>query len=160
MLHADGSRGKNDFNPRSPCGERHPILADLRLPVEISIHAPLAGSDSASRCSWRTAFYFNPRSPCGERRVAVLLGMSSMRFQSTLPLRGATDCRRLRPRTRRHFNPRSPCGERPFCSKLTPTKTNFNPRSPCGERPEAADMGRRRGEISIHAPLAGSDSFP
>ena len=35
----------SDFNPRSPCGERHDRAADLRLAKQISIHAPLAGSD-------------------------------------------------------------------------------------------------------------------
>ena len=38
----------NDFNPRSPCGER------------------LSRSHGGNRCS-----YFNPRSPCGERLLAT-----------------------------------------------------------------------------------------
>ena len=57
-----------DFNPRSPCGER-PVRARGCLPGEsISIHAPHAGSD---------------------------IGLQEMplpaEFQSTLPMRGATN---------------------------------------------------------------------
>ena len=78
------------FNPRSPCGERHPhdfVRPDVRL---VSTHAPLAGSDSWPRGSGRAARGFNPRSPCGERLPvgSVVWGSNS-------------------------FNPRSPCGERP-----------------------------------------------
>ena len=77
------------FNPRSPCGERHPhdfVRPDVRL---VSTHAPLAGSDSWPRGSGRAARGFNPRSPCGERLPvgSVVWGSNS-------------------------FNPRSPCGER------------------------------------------------
>ena len=58
--------------------------------AEISIHAPLAGSD-ARRCI-PTDFpsNFNPRSPCGERREEVAAISQRLEFQSTLPLRGAT----------------------------------------------------------------------
>ncbi len=58
---------RNDFNPRSPHGERRHDRADCDL-WTISIHAPRTGSDtvivyiSADDCD------FNPRSPHGERR--------------------------------------------------------------------------------------------
>ena len=58
---------RNDFNPRSPYGERPP-------------DAPTSG----------TAKNFNPRSPYGERPVAWADGRRLEIFQSTLPLRGAT----------------------------------------------------------------------
>ena len=85
------------------------LCADIR----ISIHAPLAGCDSAPpRRPTRTA-YFNPRTPCGVRHRdeavlcdyldisihAPLAGCDADRlakagvdklFQSTHPLRGAT----------------------------------------------------------------------
>ena len=35
------------FNPRSPCGERHPGRVLSQAQAQISIHAPLAGSDGA-----------------------------------------------------------------------------------------------------------------
>ena len=65
----------------------------------------------------------------------------------------------LRPSSSKYFNPRSPCGERPppdhaYTMRLC---LNFNPRSPCGERPRSRIAGPSRLQISIHAPLAGSD---
>ena len=144
------------FNPRSPCGERPELLwlhhkgevfqstlplrgataqgLQLRQPLVISIHAPLAGSDLWGPACPRDRRHFNPRSPCGERhRVSERSGQQW------------------------HFNPRSPCGER-RCGGHGPvgnhsisihaplagsdrsvppswtTCANFNPRSPCGER--------------------------
>ena len=78
-------------------------------------------------------------------------------FQPTLPLRGATDgrgdIRLVQPR----FNPRSPCGERPCSGAWSSRERGFNPRSPCGERQDMAGCGVVAGEVSTHAPLAGSD---
>ena len=37
--------GGNRFNPRPPCGERHPLGAVIRWLVVVSIHAPRVGSD-------------------------------------------------------------------------------------------------------------------
>ena len=34
-----------DFNPRSPCGERQATCQEVRCVLEISIHAPRVGSD-------------------------------------------------------------------------------------------------------------------
>ena len=103
--------------------------------LNISIHAPLAGSDTAyvsplhdrdtfqstlpSRGATSTLCifsphltYFNPRSPRGERQLLLILGLCRVIFQSTLPSRGAT--RRVRSSRPgwRNFNPRSPRGER------------------------------------------------
>ena len=83
-----------NFNPRSPCGERHRIhLAtgstaafQSTLPVwgatgagrcrgqgrKISIHAPRVGSDPGSSGDVNDKLYFNPRSPCGERPGAKI----------------------------------------------------------------------------------------
>ncbi len=59
---------QRNFNPRSPCGERPHLSALASGILSISIHAPLAGSDA----------------------VSVLERPSWLIFQSTLPLRGAT----------------------------------------------------------------------
>ena len=77
----------------------------------ISIRAPLAGSDFASMSKPIISANFNPRSPCGERRPGV-------KSSATM-----TD-----------FNPRSPCGERPQRHASHSPRADFNPRSPCGER--------------------------
>ena len=59
--------GSDDFNPRSPCGER------LFIWTLIS-----------------SLFHFNPRSPCGERQLLPMFPNKTVGFQSTLPVRGAT----------------------------------------------------------------------
>ena len=58
----------SDFNPRSPCGERHGRF----------FHHVTTDED------------FNPRSPCGERRTEIYREVTTGSFQPTLPMRGAT----------------------------------------------------------------------
>ena len=106
--------------------------------LDISIHAPLTGSDMFLLSNELNSRYFNPRSPHRERRFKVNLA-----------------------NTVRNFNPRSPHRERrfpvfpyipPIISIHAPltgsdrarsrsflTSTHFNPRSPHRER------HRRRG---------------
>ena len=79
-----------NFNPRSPCGERRLFGNSDDLHYTISIHAPRAGSDAALRGSGCVHQYFNPRSPCGERHEHRGRSAGEVRFQSTLPMRGAT----------------------------------------------------------------------
>ena len=113
-------RGGHDFNPRSPCGERHRILVALPSDVEISIHAPRAGSDPSTSnifvdraisihapragsdlaaCQNHAAFapisIHAPRAGSDTQRSRSL--HRQLRFQSTLPVRGATEifCRRV-----------------------------------------------------------------
>ncbi len=100
----------------------------------ISIHAPLAGSDASLWMSHHLWSHFNPRSPCGERRGRKRVTTCTV-----------------------YFNPRSPCGERRKPTGNRKCNRNFNPRSPCGERQEHTAASLGHSEISIHAPLAGSD---
>ena len=127
-------RQKGHFNPRSPCGERHldSIGSTKRY---ISIHAPRAGSDHISIVLSSCNVYFNPRSPCGERRLYAESRLAEYKFQSTLPVRGAT-------------------ARRPgatvtliFQSTLPVRGATHKWRNHC-----------RAGNISIHAPRAGSDT--
>ena len=101
-----------DFNPRSPCGERHDDPDLIRRTI-----------------------YFNPRSPCGERPLFGAWLPGEYQFQSTLPVWGATLTGFLAIFMLLDFNPRSPCGERLRRSKTHGRPFDFNPRSPCGERP-------------------------
>ena len=100
----------------------------------ISIHAPHAGSDYALR-------------RCGNILVISIHA----------PHAGSDANRPVAREQHRYFNPRSPCGERRSgdCSRCR--RTDFNPRSPCGERHNDKRMASFRGNISIHAPHAGSD---
>ena len=101
----------------------------------ISIHAPLTGSDLCNLCPNTSCNNFNPRSPYGERQNSS--GCQSLRFlfQSTLPLR-----------------------ERPVSVSTPKRVKDFNPRSPYGERRLFLGLPMIRFLISIHAPLTGSDS--
>ena len=63
-----------DFNPRSPHGERRGDDRALRTAPRISIHAPRTGSDQKSDGTHGRFFDdFNPRSPHGERHARFCL---------------------------------------------------------------------------------------
>ena len=102
-----------NFNPRSPCGERPRVrktvfpksLFQSTLPVWgatrisssvflrmgcISIHAPRVGSDLRFDVCFSLEVDFNPRSPCGERLITSRFLKMRPSFQSTLPVWGAT----------------------------------------------------------------------
>ena len=159
----------NDFNPRSPWGERRSLLPRILQREQISIHAPRGGSDRWISAEGSLEKYFNPRSPWGERPRKKSRKSTSTTFQSTLPVGGATGypcvrqrlshisihaprggsdpCNRRHPPGAEYFNPRSPWGERPATSGAWTLTKNFNPRSPWGER------------LPAHPPHGGAYSF-
>ena len=170
-----------NFNPRSPCGERRKVPVINIERVKISIHAPRVGSDgSHPRCgktgsisihaprvgSDRQGFPlehaggdFNPRSPCGERREEEIRAAQSQEFQSTLPVWGATTSSNsfLLPRL---FQSTLPVwGATKALMLKRQIDSNFNPRSPCGERPKQKHQHNQLLKISIHAPRVGSDQL-
>ena len=63
---------KAHFNPRSPHGERLTDYSYMGVNVAISIHAPRTGSDFSSRVPRPYHADFNPRSPHGERQTDSL----------------------------------------------------------------------------------------
>ena len=73
------------------------------------------------------------------------------------PLAGSDEPGRTGAAKANHFNPRSPCGERHCQLCIYRNRHDFNPRSPCGERQLKPSLSQIVCEISIHAPLAGSD---
>ena len=79
-----------DFNPRSPHGERRKCVGDGKCEYNISIHAPRTGSDHAVAVLVAVSADFNPRSPHGERPGTTAPTATYGQFQSTLPARGAT----------------------------------------------------------------------
>ena len=169
----------DDFNPRSPHGERrdcHPervphfafqptlpargatcIAPTFGQPPFISTHAPRTGSDKNERRPQPRHPDFNPRSPHGERQKSSKAQTRCWTFQPTLPARGATKALPELRKQVRDFNPRSPHGERRQRGIMRLVKQDFNPRSPHGERHQAlADLPVTI-EISTHAPRTGSD---
>ena len=138
---------------------RGATLAEQRVDLlrDISIHAPLAGSDQPQGGGRRARRDFNPRSPCGERRDWLTPEEHERQFQSTLPLRGATHilCACLMTSTFQSTLPLR--GATKMAVRRRRVIQYFNPRSPCGERRWTEYLKRRARTISIHAPLAGSD---
>ena len=80
-----------DFNPRSPHGERHRILSNMRQIEAISIHAPRTGSDKPAQRRKPRRYKFQSTLPARGATLTYSTSAASMRFQSTLPARGATN---------------------------------------------------------------------
>ena len=123
-----------NFYPRSPCGERRPISANIGIGVSFLSTLSLRRATSAAASWFASRKYFYPRSPCGER-LEELEGKNHVA----------------------NFYPRSPCGERPppapqgesskkFLSTLSLRRATFHGR-----------CARAFPAISIHALLAESD---
>ena len=125
----------------------------------ISIHAPLAGNDLAYRGDTRRSANFNPRSPCGERLLASQWRAHSLLFQSTLPLRGTTETSKLTAQNLIFQSTLPLRGTTYMFGYRACQNFYFNPRSPCGERPVQRLSGPVGHGISIHAPLAGNDTW-
>ena len=79
-----------NFNPRSPCGERQPLRGTWEWILRFQSTLPLWGATLLTHSSETEASYFNPRSPCGERPELQNI-LYTLKYD---------------------FNPRSPCGER------------------------------------------------
>ena len=90
FCYAGRKHGSQDFNPRSPHGERRPYGACM--------------SDRKS--------VFQSTLPAWGATIFFTLSMASERFQSTLPAWGATISVAISSATVDNFNPRSPHGER------------------------------------------------
>jgi len=148
----------------------------------VSIHAPRAGSDSRGSASSSRPWGFNPRSPRGERPEGLRGLAWPIEFQSTLPARGATyqhkhgyiklhvsihapragsdGARRTFRNRNKVFQSTLPArGATGRLGASRATTRRFNPRSPRGERPAHADGDSTGGNVSIHAPRAGSDAI-
>ena len=102
---------------------------------------------------------FNPRAPCGARPKSHPAKCASTPFQSTRPLRGAT-ARFLQSRCAKgYFNPRAPCGARPVQYAYQGFAKQFQSTRPLRGATDAAHQIQDILRISIHAPLAGRDSY-
>ena len=78
------------FNPRSPHGERLPILAKGEKQTYISTHAPRTGSDGVHR-RIRGDVAISTHAPrTGSDDAAAVADGKDKPFQPTLPARGAT----------------------------------------------------------------------
>ena len=127
----------NEFQSTLPlrgATQRLPRCDHIR---RISIHTPLAGSDHATSTSKGNVQYFNPHSPCGERHDNNVFQGAISLFQSTPPLRGAT---------------RQPSNQ--------PNEGKFQSTPPLRGATDFVTCAVAYLKISIHTPLAGSDTPP
>ena len=88
--HHYNTTGIDDFNPRSPCGERLLTQEKLLLFKAFQSTLPLWGATLSNGYFQTLHLDFNPRSPCGERLLRYQCIFQFFGFQSTLPLWGAT----------------------------------------------------------------------
>ena len=127
--------GHDYFNPRSPHGERPQKMGKALGVTAISTHAPHTGSDVFQRVVHQLFHTFQPTLPTRGATLMEVVVPLSLLFQPTLPARGATFGAADAGAQTGDFNPRSPHGERPLGSPENKRERHFNPRSPHGERP-------------------------
>ena len=141
-----------DFNPRSPCGERPYKVGRLCGRMAISIHAPRVGSDLPQSHPIRPWTHFNPRSPCGERQTGSLKNPTKLGFQSTLPVWGAT-AQLIGGIYGDQISIHAPrVGSDPVTAGAISSGPYFNPRSPCGERQRRSSQAAHRCHFNPRSP--------
>ena len=100
----------------------------------ISIHAPLAGCDSAAKPGTRERTRFQSTHPLRGATNPEGAGRWENRISIHAPLAGCDECCKICKKQARNFNPRTPCGVRRSLSHYIILLLNFNPRTPCGVR--------------------------
>ena len=131
---ADIPAETDDFNPRSPWGERQPRLRKVSIQAEFQSTLPVGGATAGLDILWRC---------CG--------------FQSTLPVGGATTCKPdLYPW--RLISIHAPRGGSDMGDAISSgSASEFQSTLPVGGATAAGPTHRPERTISIHAPRGGSD---
>ena len=132
--HSRHTGGRN-FNPRSPCGERPRADYASAWGIDISIHAPLAGSDcTASRWSMICPL-FQSTLPLRGATPDTLTTSTPVFISIHAPLAGSDDDRARKAEENLRISIHAPLAgsDRRSC-RSTVRRSYFNPRSPCGER--------------------------
>ena len=123
-----------NFNPRSPCGERLVYRQATTRPNHFNPRSPCGERQQEAPREGKSPPDFNPRSPCGERRLIAFISSPVLKFQSTLPVRGATELCRFGERCS-YISIHAPrAGSDRAVPLWRAVQLHFNPRSPCGER--------------------------
>ena len=114
---AEAANGMVDFNPRTPCGVRRPVLAHRTADTEFQSTHPVRG---ATELAWGNApgTVFQSTHPVRGATIADVEIMLEQIFQSTHPVRGATSLWTCSIRQTTDFNPRTPCGVRRLGANL------------------------------------------
>ena len=147
------------FNPRSPRGERlDPCENQHEVSGYISIHAPLAGSDFLSVRMKLNGFGFQSTLPSRGATNKLPMKLVLEKISIHAPLAGSDSYQANAAAHTLYFNPRSPRGER-LETKLDSAGANrFQSTLPSRGATTSFSFEGRGIHISIHAPLAGSDS--
>ena len=172
----------NDFNPRSPHGERpEDDIEDSRLWVfqstlpargaterfrrvlqamSISIHAPRTGSDTKGTIQARLNTIISIHAPrTGSDKASINSRLSDL-ISIHAPRTGSdADIHVLHPFLI-YFNPRSPHGERPFRLYFRGNRLGISIHAPRTGSDWRFAHVVNSDNISIHAPRTGSDSSP
>ena len=125
-----------NFNPCSPCGERHAeTIGALYSSLIFQSMLPMRGASSFEDAE--RSYYISIHAPhAGSVSILIRDQIPYSLISIHAPHAGSVDpSQPPGPKNNRNFNPCSPCGERPNLSGLFAMKwTYFNPCSPCGER--------------------------
>ena len=100
-----------DFNPRAPCGARHPGDSEFARLGLFQSSRPLRGATGDTGSDNGVVKFQSSRplrGATGKSKSNVL----EYKFQSSRPLRGATMTHRTPQQAFMNFNPRAPCGAR------------------------------------------------
>ena len=126
------------------------------LKIDISIHAPLAGSDREMAYG-RSVIIISIHAPLAGSDGFQAFGYLPVGISIHAPLAGSDPPRLAARSLTRYFNPRSPCGERPLRVYSSDSRKPFQSTLPLRGATVVNDRNTLRVAISIHAPLAGSD---
>ncbi len=169
------------FNPRSPHRERRlPVVRSRLFYSHFNPRSPHRERQLAAQGVKGSVTFQSTLPSQGATKCHDPDDMIDTIFQSTLPSQGATKATAGKVHTLRHFNPRSPHRERPAGKSGLPSATLFQSTLPSqgatqipAER-ESMDLkfqstlpsqgatllpevSYAKSDISIHAPLTGSD---
>ena len=159
---SDGSHGidslqADNFNPRSPWGERLPSATPSTPTGQFQSTLPVGGATSPIQSQYAFSMISIHAPRGGSDARASLDERPGVEFQSTLPVGGATRHRPCRSSGRKDFNPRSPWGERHVsCTPSWRLSRYFNPRSPWGERLVMIRAAARRVLFQSTLPVGGA----
>ena len=105
---------QKNFNPRSPCGERHVVQGTQKTELfDFNPRSPCGERHARQPGIGLIRSDFNPRSPCGERPWRGLCSTQSPTISIHAPRVGSDAFVGADGDSAFYFNPRSPCGERP-----------------------------------------------
>ena len=174
-------RGRRDFNPRSPCGERLLALLLTIDGVEFQSTLPVWGATVTGDPGTQAAVEFQSTLPVWGATPTWCSIWVSPRISIHAP-RVGSDCSPGGRQTRwPNFNPRSPCGERQFllleavtipqfqstlpvwgatvaAGQAAHGNDDFNPRSPCGERLDESVKALQVVQFQSTLPVWGATS--